>query len=72
MKYQMELSKEKILALIINYIEKKGITTFTNCKIEEITKVKIADINYLFGSKEQLLEEVLEILLYYTQMFELY
>ena len=72
MEYPNELSKEKILSLMINYIEKEGFNTVTNSKIEEITKVKIDDINFCFGSIEQLFEEVLEISLYYRYMFKLY
>ncbi len=67
----MKLPKEKILALVYNYIQKEGIQSITEQKIVEITNVAITDIDYFFGSKEQLIEEVVELSLYYKSMFEL-
>ncbi|MBN1232001.1 MAG: TetR/AcrR family transcriptional regulator [Candidatus Coatesbacteria bacterium] len=62
MKKKEEL-KSKIIVSAIEYIEKDGMHGLTIRKVAEIANVNIAAINYYFGSKDELVEEVLK----YTQ-----
>jgi AcrR family transcriptional regulator len=58
--------KEKIIIAAIECTEKKGIHLITIRDIAKQAKVNIAAINYYFGTKEELLKEMLAFTLYKT------
>jgi AcrR family transcriptional regulator len=58
--------KEKIILAAIECTEKKGIHSITVRDIATQAKVNIAAINYYFGTKEELLKEMLTYTLYKT------
>lgn len=51
--------KRKIILATINCIEQNGIQSVTIRKIAQMANVNVAAINYYFGSKEQLLQIVM-------------
>lgn len=55
--------KEKIIYATIECIEKEGVQNLTNRKIAKEAGVNSAAINYYFGSKEHLIDEVKKITL---------
>lgn len=62
MTYSEELStKQMILKATLDLIEKEGFKEVTIRKIAKLANVNVALINYHFGSKEQLLNEVIQI-----------
>ncbi len=54
-----EVIKQKIILMTIECIEQEGIQGATVRKIADMAGVNVAAINYHFGSKEQLLETVM-------------
>ncbi|MFH0734826.1 MAG: hypothetical protein V1773_09820 [bacterium] len=73
MKNEKETAKNQLLFAVLDYIEKEGNNIFTAGNVTAVTKVNIDNINYLFGSKEKLLEEAFEIYLYNNlRLFEIY
>jgi len=51
--------KSNILLATINCIEQNGVQAVTIRKIAEMAKVNVAAVNYHFGSKEQLIRQVM-------------
>ena len=73
MENEKETAKDQILFAILDYIEKEGNNNLTAGNIMAVTKLTIDEINYLFGSKEQLIEEALEIFAHNNlRLFEVY
>ncbi len=64
MKEDKKSIQQKIILATITCIEKKGIQEVTNRDIAKEAKVNSAAINYYFGTKENLLEEVMKQILH--------
>ena len=60
MNYQEENIRVKIITAAVECIEKQGIQSLTIRSIAKQAEVNSAAINYYFGTKEKLLEEVLK------------
>jgi len=66
MKQAKEAAREKIIIAAIECTERKGIHTVTVRDIAQQANVNVAAVNYYFGTKEKLLEEMLKFTLYNT------
>ncbi len=56
-------TKQDILFAVIDYIEKNGVGALTIRKLAEAAQVNVASINYYWGTKEKMLEDVRHITL---------
>ena len=56
-------SKERIIEATLNIIQKQGIDEVSIRKIASSAKVNIASINYYYGSKENVINEVIQYLM---------
>ena len=66
MKKAKEDAREKIIIAAIECTERKGIHTVTIRDIAEQANMNVAAVNYYFGTKEKLLQEMLKFTLYNT------
>jgi len=66
MKQDKELTRKKIIIAAIECTEREGIQSVTVRDIAQQAKVNVAAINYYFGTKENLMAEMLRFTLYDT------